>query len=325
MRLTPTKWALAPLAVFFGSLCAGAPALAQGGGPVFNPANGHHYQIVPGTFTWDQAQVGAEALTYMGVQGHLVTYDDLAEDQFVYFTLNNGTSLGNAWIGLYQDMSDVNFAEPDGGWFWVTGEPLSYSNWVSGEPNNGGNSEHYGGYWPADKWNDYNIGDGAVGRYVVEFDTPAAVSYCFGDGSAAVCPCGNFAAADVGCQNSTGVGARVWTQGTQSLGNNDLGFLAADLLPGQTAILFEGKAVLASGSGISFGDGLRCAGGQLRRMGYRTPDAGGGASWPPGTTGLGNWMPGDTRHFQVWYSDPQGSPCSSGFNTTNALEISFMP
>lgn len=291
---------------------------------MLNPANGHHYQVVTGTLTWDQAKAAAEAMSFQGIQGHLVTFDDAAEDQWVYFTLNNG-SLGNAWIGLYQDVQDANYSEPDGGWKWVTGEPLTYSNWTNGEPNNGGNAEHYGGYWPADKWNDYQVADGAVGRYVVEFDTTSGVAYCFGDGSGTFCPCGNVGAADEGCQNSTGVGAMVTGTGTSSVTAADLGFQATGLVPGQTAILFDGTAQLVNGNGILFGDGLRCAGGQLQRRGYQTADGGGGAVWFPYQSGFGTWLPGDTRQFQVWYSDPVGSPCASAFNTTNALEVNFIP
>lgn len=312
-----TTWSTSVALLFL----VAAPCFASSAGPVYNPANGHYYQVVPGNVTWDQAKLGAEALTYLGVQGHLVTLSDLAEDQFVYFTLT-GSSLGNSWIGLYQDMLAPDYSEPAGGWYWVTGEPLTYSNWKAGEPNNSGGAEHYGGYWPADEWNDYQLADGAVGRYVVEFDTLAASPYCFGDGSAAACPCGNAGGPEVGCTNSTGVGAQVTTLGTASLVSSDLRFVASGLLPGQLAILFEGSSVLALGNGVLFGDGLRCAGGQLRRMGYRVVSAGGNASWLPGS---GAWTPGDIRQFQVWYSDPQGSPCGSSFNTSNALEINFLP
>jgi len=298
-------------------------ASAQGG-PVYNPANGHHYEIISGTVTWDQAKLACEALTFMGVQGHLVTYDDLAEDQFVYFTLNGG-SLGNAWIGLYQDLNDPTYSEPLGGWKWVTGEPMTYSNWGTNEPNNTGNAEHYGGYWPADQWNDYNVADGGVGRYVVEFDTTAATSYCFGDGSASSCPCGNLVSGEEGCSNSSGVGGVLGTLGTSSLGSDDLVFSASGLVATRPAILFEGSTVLAGGNGRLFGDGLRCAGGQLRRMGLRTSDAAGATAWTPGAAANPTWAPGTTLQFQVWYSDPVGSPCGTAFNATNALEVTFVP
>jgi hypothetical protein len=307
------------------ALVLGLPlGLASAQQPVFNPATGHYYQVVPGTVTWDQAKAAAETMSFNGVAGHLVTYDDLAEDQFVYFTLAGG-SLGNAWIGLYQDMNDPNYSEPGGGWKWVTGEAMTYSNWKQGEPSNSGNAEHYGGYWPADKWNDYVVGDGAVGRYVVEFDTLGASSFCFGNGSAGACPCGNFSANEEGCTNSSGAGALLTSTGTSSLGAADLSFSSSSLMPGRTAILFEGTTVLSGGNGVAFGDGLRCAGGSLRRRGYRTPDGAGAANWMPGTMGTISWMPGDTRQFQVWYSDSAGSLCGTGFNTSNAIEINFVP
>ncbi len=37
-----------------------------------------------------------------------------------------------AWIGLEQD---PNGREPAGGWRWITGEPLSFTNWMKDMPN----------------------------------------------------------------------------------------------------------------------------------------------------------------------------------------------
>jgi hypothetical protein len=36
------------------------------------------------------------------------------------------------------------------------------------------------------------------------------------------------------------------------------------------------------------------------------------------------WGPGDARRFQVWYRDPAG-PCGAGANTTNGVELRFLP
>ena len=309
-------------APFLFSLLAPA-ALSQGAGtPVYYPGTGHYYEVVQTTMPWDQAKQTAESMSYLGVAGHLVTYDDLAEDQFVYSTLSGGP-LGNSWIGLYQDFGDAGYSEPLGGWKWVTGEPLTYSNWTNGEPNDGGNAEHYGGYWPSNKWNDYQLSDAAASRFVVEYDTPAAVPLCYGDGSGTICPCGNSAAAGTGCGNSTGVGASLFTSGTSSLSQFDLMFHGAGLIPNQSTILFQGNSALSNGNGLLFGDGLRCVGVNVRRLGILPADGAGAATWFPALFGNPNWSPGDVRRFQIWYSDPFGSPCGAGFNLSNAVEIQF--
>jgi hypothetical protein len=57
-----------------------------------------------------------------------------------------------AWIGLTDE-------DEEGAWLWVTGEPLTYENWRSGEPNNAHGGEHfavmYTPYWGEfGYWND---------------------------------------------------------------------------------------------------------------------------------------------------------------------------
>ena len=106
---------------------------------------------------------------------------------------------------------------------------------------------------------------------------------------------------------------------------DDLGFMAAQLLPFQPALLFSGDNAVNNGDGVVFGDGLRCAGGAVKRLGVRNGDASGDASWGPGLAILGGWQPGDTKRFQTWYRDPGGSPCGSGFNLSHGLEVAFMP
>ena len=56
------------------------------------------------------------------------------------------------WIGLTDLFHEGSFA-------WVTGEPVTYTNWAKGQPDNGGNlNEHFAVIWPVShsrKWNDY--------------------------------------------------------------------------------------------------------------------------------------------------------------------------
>ena len=77
------------------------------------------------------------------------------------------------------------------------------------------------------------------------------------------------------------------------------------------------------GAGVPFGDGLRCAGGDLKRLGVRQSNAQGAATWGPNLNAT--WSAGDTRHFQTWYRDPLAGPCGTGFNLSHAVSVTFAP
>jgi hypothetical protein len=150
-----------------------------------------------------------------------------------------------------------------------------------------------------------------------------SVAFCFGDGSGAPCPCGNTGMTGAGCQNSSGPGAMLNATGSNSISADDLGFVATGLIPGQSALLFSGTAQANGGLGVVLGDGLRCVGGSIRRLGVRVPDAFGNALWDPGYASSEGWMSGDTRHFQVWFRDTAGGPCLSGFNLSSGQSVTF--
>ncbi len=148
---------------------------------------------------------------------------------------------------------------------------------------------------------------------------------CAGDGSGAACPCGNNSTGGAGCANSTGAGAVLAASGSASVAADDLAFGAQGLIRGQSALLFVGNQAAGGGAGTPFGDGLRCAGGGVQRLGVRQANGTGAASWGPNLSGAGAWAAGDTRVFQVWYRDPLASVCGAGFNLTQGLELSFLP
>ena len=147
--------------------------------------------------------------------------------------------------------------------------------------------------------------------------------FCSGDGTGSSCPCANPGVAGTGCANSSGGGALLLSSGSSSTLADDLGFAASGLLPNQPALLFAGLNAVNGGAGTLFGDGLRCAGGNVVRLGVRVPDANGDAAWGPGLGAAGGWGAGDVRRFQAWYRDPQGSPCGTAFNLSNGVEVSF--
>ncbi|HEY5960079.1 MAG TPA: C-type lectin domain-containing protein [Polyangiaceae bacterium] len=88
--------------------------------------SGHEYKLNDSVRTWSEAQ------QYCVDRGaHLVTISSTAENDLVKRLLQSSTNL-RTWIGLHGSGSS---------WRWVTGEPFSFTNWIPGEPNNGGGDE----------------------------------------------------------------------------------------------------------------------------------------------------------------------------------------
>ena len=79
--------------------------------------------------------------------GDLVVINDSDENDTILSLLANGgfsNATGGYFIGLYQDTNAYTSAEPAGGWFDIDSNIITYSNWASGEPNNGNQLEHWG-------------------------------------------------------------------------------------------------------------------------------------------------------------------------------------
>ncbi len=146
--------------------------------------------------------------------------------------------------------------------------------------------------------------------------------FCFGDGSATICPCGNFGGADEGCANSTGLGGQVLSGGSASVAADNLTFQATQLPTNKPALCFSGASAANGGAGNLFGDGLMCVSGDIQRHDVRFTDANGEADWGPNFASNNGWGAGVTRHFQIWYRDPAG-PCGTQFNVTNAVQVDF--
>jgi len=146
------------------------------------------------------------------------------------------------------------------------------------------------------------------------FDPPGGGggAFCFGDGSGTPCPCGNSGAPGNGCRNgSFAGGANLAPTGTD-------GLIITAGTPNQFVLFFQGDVALNGGSGIPFGDGLRCAGVNVIRLQTLQMDNAGSATLPS-ISGSGGGGPG--KFYQAWYRDPQLSPCGTGFNLTNGWAI----
>ncbi|HMV65851.1 MAG TPA: lectin-like protein [Myxococcota bacterium] len=153
-----------------GNVGPGAAGVTYGQ-VLLNAANGHRYQIVNTNinYAFDRSRDESETQVERCQRGHLVTFSDQAELDFVNAALAGAG--GNTWIGLFQDTRVPGFQEPAGGFAWVTGEPVTFTRWNAGEPSNDNNAEHYAQLYPSGLWNDYvNSGNNAVRRFVIEFD-----------------------------------------------------------------------------------------------------------------------------------------------------------
>ena len=136
------------------------------------------------------------------------------------------------------------------------------------------------------------------------------------------CPCGNSGTADTGCANSSGVGASLRVIGTPSLALDQLWF-SAEAVPYRTCVLYSGRT-MPGGAVLPRGDGLLCNRAPLRVLGRTTTNILGLASFGPGLAAAGAWQAGQTRVVQAWYRD-SGGPCGTSMNSTNAIEIVFVP
>jgi len=155
----------------------------------------------------------------------------------------------------------------------------------------------------------------------------AGTPVCFGDGTGGTCPCGNTGGAGEGCANSSGAGGALSASGSASVSAADLLLHGVQLPATSPGLYFQGEAVVNGGSGVLFGDGLRCAGGHVTRLGVVVASAGQSTYPAVGQDPVavrGGATAGDTRYYQLWFRDP-GGPCGDSFNTTSALRVDWTP
>jgi len=162
---------------------------------------------------------------------------------------------------------------------------------------------------------------------------PPPFSFCFGDGTSGPCPCGNVGMWGKGCDNSHGTGgAFLSASGNASLSGDTLVLTSSGELPTSLSIVLQGNSTI---SPMSFGDGLRCAGGTLKRL-YTKSASGGTVSAPQGaelsvsarSAALNDPLgAGATRLYQTYYRDGNPlfcpAPGGSTFNASGAVSITW--
>lgn len=122
--------------------------------------------------------------------------------------------------------------------------------------------------------------------------------------------------------NSVGAGGRMGFDGSASLAANDLTLKADQLPAGQPGLFFYGRDQVQ----VPFGNGLRCAGGQIVRLPLTMTTAAGAVAFDVDSSALpgGDVIAvGEYVYFQYWYRDPAaGGPA---FSFTDGLAARFCP
>jgi hypothetical protein len=173
--------------------------------------------------------------------------------------------------------------------------------------------------------------------FVRDRDATGFASVCIpGVAGVIVCPCSNPpSGGDRGCDNSSSTGgASLAASGIAYLSSDSLLFTTSRERSTATSILLQGTAT--SGSGIVYGQGVRCVAGSLRRLFTKTATGGSvtapdfAAGDPPVSSrsaAKGDVIhAGESRWYLVYYRDPTvlgGCPATSTFNATQTGQVGW--
>jgi hypothetical protein len=127
------------LAIIPASLAFGQIAL----GPVMNTADGKRY------YRTDRVQRFQAETIAANLRGSLVTIHSQQQNEWIRANLAAaGGNTNECWIG-------INDIATEGSFVWSSGDPLAYTNWALGEPNDFGGIEDGGVMSPGSGvWND---------------------------------------------------------------------------------------------------------------------------------------------------------------------------
>ena len=307
--------------------------------PILNPANGHYYIHLDTSYSWSNARLVAEGMTYQGLTGHLVTINDQAEMDWL---LNNLT-WDRPWIGGWQDPLDPGYSEPGGGWVWVTGEPMTYTNWIPGEPNDNPAGENSiellfnlaGSGTANGGWNDTIENSGTAHTLIVEFESTQNITTTCSPGL------NHFLGNNVKLETSSfgsGVGSDLHIEAIDGPAG-EFGFVMLSTDASLNLAVFNGILCLGTpqgryNPGVAANQGLP----QLNSLGQfdgagvmqnivgTAPSSGGSgfdvpAELPYAPPGM-FIQAGETWYFQVWYRDQVAAPGDSA-NFSNVIGVTF--
>ncbi len=147
----------------------------------YSAETGKFYKLVNSTSTWSAAQSTATATTLGGVAGQLVTIGSASENALI---ASFAQSMSNSvWIGASDQAAE-------GVWRWYAGTTPSaqfwqgggtgynvgdaYTLWQSGEPSNGGGTEHFAYLETDGTWNDVSA-TASFAKLIIEWNADAVL------------------------------------------------------------------------------------------------------------------------------------------------------
>ncbi len=148
--------------------------------------------------------------------------------------------------------------------------------------------------------------------------------FCTGNGPISPCGCNNHGVSGHGCRHSgSATGSRLQATGTASVSNDNVVLQAVSSSPSRSGVFFQGTARVNFGIGVTFGDGIKCVGGAIRRLQVRTADSNGFTQTTVPIGQLGGAIAGQTLHYQWWFRDGSASPCGQQANLSNGLSLTW--
>ena len=159
-----------------GNISLSVAATVNPTGYYYNGVNGHFYKPVSTGVYYTTARSSAEATTFKGQKGYLVTITSADEDAFILANVPQS----NIWFACTDEVTEGRWiidAGPEKGTLIKTSNGQyngniqgQYNNWAGGEPNNSGNEDYPVTKWGGGtQWNDlpntFNC------PYVIEYGT----------------------------------------------------------------------------------------------------------------------------------------------------------
>ena len=233
--------------------------------------------------------------------------------QGVYFI---GVAIENCVDGEFPAAQDLD--APSGGHAWIAGNFTAPQNMAHLSWNE----------YPPREMASVNL-DGSWLIRAKSVDCPTSgTGYCYGDGTALICPCFNFGGRGEGCGNSSGLGgAKLKGSGGASLSDDTFELLISGVPGSQLGLLLRGANRTNGGFGNLVGDGLLCVGGSLARSQVQMTSLGNTTftHFNGNPFGQDSFGAGVSTHYQFWYRDGGNNCSGSGFNFSNAWSVIWMP